>query len=1140
MKKSYRLLLTSVAFSSVFAMAQQAATAPAAETAAPAQAQANAQVPATAPAAEVPAADSIAPAQAQATAQVPAAAPAADSAQAVETASAEAQADSSKTESVAVPAPEKPAEPKEIQLTGTQIGGPTHGMLLAEHSPYLVSSNIIVEENQALYIQSGVTLLFAPGTGIYVNNGQLVASGNSTAPVIFRSSIEPAKAGAWKGIFLTGEQPFNMRNVIITDAESGIAIEKGNLNLQVSKIQNTSSRGIYVRDGEAVIMGCEFSGNKGVALHAGNYAMVNAERTSFKDNNIALLNSELANTVVLGSEFNGNGFGVLGKENNLFYFHDTKVSGNKVGAAGLDIVDASVIASVKDNDKDFGSASIDMLGTLPSNPEIPGVESRPFNPSDKIGVLTREAEAKTKDQQKGWNIMGNAMVGGKYHYVRTRTNHHGEEIIGSDTVSYRERYKNTFQVPGFAAEAAAYLYMQSADGKSLEFNTDITADTWNHFSPNVVTLTYKDNYNTVVLGDQEKIGGEIYMAGMPLFGVDYTLALLKNNADDPLFEINGFFGEVNRSLVPGDRHPQIYKDYIEDGTAQAQRLAYGGAFKWAPVRRFDAKFGAIYASDELSDPLFRDGASEKTVTADPMVDAFTMYADGNWLFFPGDIELNGQIAVGRADTTDVIRERAINQVFTNAGLAVNSFSKLRSLMQNTSRINTLSHEELAAIFGENAALRDSEMKDSLRTLIRDAKDIQRTSEDDRDDGRVLGENWGSQNFALSASLNWNIFKTHIYGHIKYVGEDFYSAGSNDQMADYRQFDGRLEQEIFKWWVLGFNYEIDIENAASGSKTNLLGLGEGTRWGLFPDNDSKWFEENELAMDRTRYTQNIGTDQTFNINKNVTVTAGYRFQYQKQYRHYQLHGDYDLNSGIYRDDWFNARKGRATEAVVLNGDTTIVDSARWAEYNSLSDEKYLASKFQERIFKHTINAGVSVKAFNTTFKADGRWSFRIDGSKFLKDSLVEDMDLSDETWSKLGYYYGGSNYFEHMYPVSATTSFKNIQNRFSVTPRFKSYKRDDMEEAEITIGDDFEIPFMNRFLILGVNGEFRYMATDWEEDGESFDESETDILGSVNLRVNHTNHLFSEWNFGAAFYERPDDLSSEYHDIFGGVNVNYVF
>lgn len=1027
-------------------------------------------------------------------------------------------------------------------LTGTEIKGEIHGFLSAENSPYLATGNLVVLPNTALFIQPGTTILFMPGTGLEVNEGQFMAAGTSEAPITFRSAKEPATPGDWKGITITGKDQVTLRNIIVSDAVAGIAVENGSLNMQVSKITGTSSRGLYVRNADVNVLDCEFTGNKGAALHISNYAMANIERSTFTGNNIAMLNSELANTIVLNSKLENNDIAVIGKENNLFFFHATDVTKNKIGAAGADVLDETVIASIKGNENDFDKNSINALNALPPNPEIPGIEKRPWNKEDKIGVLAREAEEKklADSTKKGWAIMGNVMLGGKYHYVATAKNDGEDKEVYGDTIRNGEKFENTFQVPGLSGEASAYIYMQSPDGKTIEFNTDLTADSWNHFSPNPVTLTYTDKFNTLVLGDEQKVGGDIYMAGLPLFGVDYTLALFKNNADQPLFELNGFFGEAQRSIVADERHPYIYKEYAEDGSAQAQRIAYGGSLKWAPVRRFDAKFGILVANDEIEDPILRKGSKNNNATSEPMIDAFTMFADGNWLFFPGDIELNGQIAVGRADTTDVIRQRAINQVFSDAGLSTGSFNEIRKLMQNTNRINYLKHNELVNIFGENTTLRDSEMRDSLRTLIRDAKEVQRNTEDDRDNDRVLGLNWGSQNFALGASLNWNIYKTHLSGHIKYVGEDFYSAGSADQLADTREFGGRVEQDITKFWILGFDYLLNVENAAKKGMTNLFGLGEGTRWGFFQEASDEWKEEHRDDNDRTKYIHTIGTDQRFNIGKNVVVTAGYTLQYQTQYRNFQLHGDYILEDNIYSDSWFNPRKKRPTADIIIDGDTVKVDSARWTDYNYFSAEPYLASNFNEKLFKHTWNAGVTVKAFNTVFKADGRWTLRTDASEFEEDDIVYEWDLADTTWAKLGYYYGGSDYFEQCYPLSATTTYKTIQNRIGVTPRFKSYKRDDMMESEITVEDELEVPLMGRFLILGINGQLRYMTTEWNEGSEKFDESETDIIGNMNLRVNHTKHLYSDWGVGTNVYLRPDDLSSQYVDIYGGVNVNYVF
>jgi hypothetical protein len=432
------------------------------------------------------------------------------------------------------------------------------------------------------------------------------------------------------------------------------------------------------------------------------------------------------------------------------------------------------------------------------------------------------------------------------------------------------------------------------------------------------------------------------------------------------------------------------------------------------------------------------------------------------------------------------------------------------------------------------------MRDSLQTLISKAKYAQKDEEENRDDDRVLGLNWGSQNFAIGASLNWNIYKTSINGHIKYVGEDFYSAGSPNQLSDTREFGGRIEQDILGFWDLGFQYQINVENAAKGKKTNIFGLSEGTEWGLFGDDESSWFDKHELDNDRTKYIQNVGLDNLFKINKNVDVSFAYNFEYKTQYRPFQLHHNYVLEDGIYRDGWFDTRKGRDSTLIVEDDDSTYVDRERWAEYMALAKDSVIASRFQERLFKHTWNLGATVRAFNSVFKVNGLWTYRTDGSVFHRDSLVEDMDLSNSTWGKLGYYFGGSNYFEQSYPISVTTTLPILQNRFAITPRFKSYNRDNMGEFEIYIEDEFEMPFKNRFLILGINSSFRYMTTNWEENDKDIEETEMDILSNVNLRVNHNKKFYTEWFVGTAVYFRPDNKSNEYSDIYMGVNAHYVF
>ena len=1014
-------------------------------------------------------------------------------------------------------------------VQGTPLSGSVHGFIKVDQSPYTITEDITVEPNQVLVIEPGVKLQFAPGTGLYVK-GQFVAAGLGDDEVVFVSAANNPQNGDWKGIFITGSEPSEIRGSVIVGAENGIVVENSAANILSSKIKETSNRGVYAKNSKVAISGTQFTRNNGAAVHIDSYSDANITDVYFHENNVALYNAPLAITEVTSANFEKNSYAVLNMANNHLAFTNSQVKNNKVGASSADVLDKGVIESIGGNETEFNKDYNGIVQTLPASPEIPGVESRPVNDKDKIADLFAQKQAnedKADSTQKPWNLIGSVSLDNHYHHIKTRKVH-------------GERSSNNFQVPGFGTDASIYLLMQSNDGKSIEFNGDISANTWNYFSPNPITLTYTDSYNKVELGDFTKVGGELYMTSLPVFGIGYTLSLLKNNANLPVVELNGFFGENRKPYLIGDRHPDIYKNYIEDGEAQAQRLTYGGSVKWAPFRRFDISLGAIYADDEIDDPLLRDGGSRTTITSEPLQQSLTLYADGNWLFYPGDIELNGQIAVGRADTADVFRERAINKVFSLAGISTTSMAKLRQLMINENKINSLSAEELEEIFGGNTTLNRSQMRDSLRTLVRAAKQQKKEYDNARDDDRVMGLNWNSQNFAFSASLFWNIYKTSISTHIKYIGEDFYSAGSPDQLSDTREFGASVKQIIKDFWTLNFGYALNVENAAKDGKNNLFGLGEGTQWGLYANSNSEWFDKHELDYDRTKYIQNWTLSNDFKIGKKIDVSVGYNLEYRTQYRPNQLHGNYLLEDGIYKDRWFAARTGNTTTTIVDEGISTVVDSARWAQYTELADADYLASKFQERIYKNIWNLDVSVKAFNTTFRAGGRWTLRTDNSKFYKDNLIKGMDFSNTTWAKLGYYFGGADYFEQTYPLSATTTLNNIQNHFGFTPRLKSYERNDMTEREFTIDDEFEIPFRNRFLILGISAEFRYLNTDWEENGKSEDETEMDVLGNINLRVNHTKRLSSEWYTGAAYYHRPDNLSDEYKDIYGGVRVNYLF
>ena len=86
----------------------------------------------------------------------------------------------------------------------TTIGGTllTNTTLTPQASPYCVTSSLEVPRFFVLVIQPGVRLAFYPGTSLQVD-GELVARGIPTQPIIFTSAQASPAPGDWNGIYFS-------------------------------------------------------------------------------------------------------------------------------------------------------------------------------------------------------------------------------------------------------------------------------------------------------------------------------------------------------------------------------------------------------------------------------------------------------------------------------------------------------------------------------------------------------------------------------------------------------------------------------------------------------------------------------------------------------------------------------------------------------------------------------------------------------------------------------------------------------------------------------------------------------------------------------------------------------------------------
>ena len=570
-------------------------------------------------------------------------------------------------------------------------------------------------------------------------------------------------------------------------------------------------------------------------------------------------------------------------------------------------------------------------------------------------------------------------------------------------------------------------------------------------------------------------------------------------------------------------------------------MVVGGKVRWNMHRRFNGTLGFIGAKDYAKDPFLRDGVSEKTNMSSPMISSKTFFADGNWLFFPGDVKLNGQVAVGGVDTVNVEVMQAINKVFADAGLDASNFALLNRLMKDPRQVNSLTAAQLESIYGDNSLKTPSEMRAELRNLLEKASKIAKETKVDQ--SKPSDKNfWGHEHWAVAGSYQWSDDNTFIEGFLRYVGREYFSAGSPDLLQNSRMIGGNLKQKIYDVWNLGFGYTVSVENAADdGDGYNIFGMAEGSQWGMFSGAEDDWLEEHEQDENRAQYVHDGYLSNDFWLTDKVNLMLKYSVNYRTRSTPLRMYANYSASSGIYNDPWFKAQGGRPTLQVYTDNDTMLIDSARWAKYYSVADEDYLATQFVERLLKHTLELGLTFKLpQKSVLKVGGALEVRSDLSKFEQDDLLEQFDFEDETYGILGYYFHGGDYFEQRYPVSLTISREGFRNMFAVTPRYKIYNRNEMREFEWTLSDNMDIDLSKNFLELSLGAGVRQNFLSYEIENVNYDEMELDVDGSAKLRVYHTPSLYSDWTVGAVFNYRPDNLADEYKDFYVMAALNYEF
>ena len=824
-------------------------------------------------------------------------------------------------------------------------------------------------------------------------------------------------------------------------------------------------------------------------------------------------------------------------------------------SAPVDSVNAEVVAA---------SAPADSVNAEVVAASVPAdsVNTQVATDSVQVDSVNTQVVSANPQADSSWTVGGSWGAEFGYHSVVTQKNELDSVYVnGSDSIQPGRKYKNYFQVPGVYAAWNAYLQMESPTGKKFEFILDATSDNWNRFDPRFVQVMYEDRHQTLVLGDMYVSGGELYLGNIDLFGLSYDLRLGR----DSVVALSVFGGENRAPKLPYEKDLDMYNQYIGLDEVEAQKMVLGFKARLNASKNVNATLGFIGSKDYLEDPYFRDGTTRDVNLSNPMFSSKTFFGELNGKVMGGRGSYNIQLGIGGADTVNVVAHRAVNAVFEDAGLDVSSFAQLRRLMNNPTLVEKMDRDELELIFGDNTDMTIREMRTELKRVLKLASDVltQYNENNDKDPNEWIFQNlaffqnpalsgvltqynkdpneWTFQNFALSGSYNWQSNSTTVDAYFRMVGRNYYSAGSPDLLQNSRQLGAKLETKVKDPWKLNVGYELNIENASgSGDAYNFFGFAEGSKLGLIPGADDDWLKKHEQDPLRTLYIHDFELKNTVKVRDSVEFMARYALNYRTRSTPQRLHGNYMASSGIYSDSWFVSQYGKRTIEVETENGVIQIDSSHWAKYAALQKEPYLATQFDERLLKHTLELGATFKLPKNVLKVGGVLTFRSDLSKFNQDELLDGFEFSNKTYGILGYYFHGSDYFEMRIPMSLSTSLSWIRNYASFMPRFRSYNRDDMSELEWSLSDNATIHVSPNFIDLMLNGSIRQNFMSRQEEGKSVEEMELDLDLSAGLRFQLTERLTNEWIFGAFFNHRPDNRSQDYRDIYGSISVNLDF
>ena len=147
-----------------------------------------------------------------------------------------------------------------------------------------VYQSIVVANNASLTVTPGTTLLFAPGTGLSVQSGALMANGTALAPIIFDSAAASPAAGDWAGVALGGGAASSKLQFLEILHGGGLTINGCAPTVQAFTAEFNTPNGLALTNGAALTTSNALLSGNQVGARQSDASLLNIQGSVIQNN----------------------------------------------------------------------------------------------------------------------------------------------------------------------------------------------------------------------------------------------------------------------------------------------------------------------------------------------------------------------------------------------------------------------------------------------------------------------------------------------------------------------------------------------------------------------------------------------------------------------------------------------------------------------------------------------------------------------------------------------------------------------------------------------------------------------------------------------------------------------------------------